>query len=111
MTLLDFIDAMPRFIARHPFPLYVEGREGELHEVDKIDFRNGCAGTVLIPHMPSSDNWDDELIDLRNAIQAEWDFDRSDAARCFDPTGNVIPVEATYRLLARTLELLEKMYD
>lgn len=110
MTLFDLLDAAPRFIARHPFPLYVEGRDGELHEVDKIDFHNGCAGTVLTANLPDSDSWDASLIELRNAIQAEWDVDRTDAARLFDPAGDVIPVEAAYRLLARTLKLLEQIY-
>lgn len=112
MTLLDLLDAMPRFAARHPFPVYVEDRNGELHEVDKIDFRNGCEGTVLVTDATQgSDSWDDDLIALRNAIQAEWEPERSQAAQTFDPTGDVISVEAAYRLVARTLALLEQIYD
>lgn len=116
MSLLDLFTETARFLARHPFPVYIEMAGGDLVEVDAVDFRSGCAGTVLVAAKPlalSTEEWDDELCELRDMIDAEWERceNRSDAAKAFHPSGDVPTVEATYRLLEKTHALLNRMYD
>ncbi len=120
MTLFDLLDAIPRFVCRHMFAVYVETQDGILLEVDKIETRSDCTGIVLVtepppppePVDPAWTEWDDDFIALRDEIDDAWAAAQevSAAHKIFNPACTVITVEAAYRLLEKTHKLLNDAY-
>lgn len=121
MTLFDLLDAIPRFVCRHMFAVYVETHDGNLLEVDKIATRSDCTGVVLItepppppdPVDPTWTEWDDDFIKLRDEMDEAWLAAKevTAARKIFDPACTVIAVETAYRLLEKAHKLLNDAYE